>query len=234
MKKFEEFEKIIKIKFKDQKLLRQAFVHRSYLNENPPPAGGISGHNERLEFLGDAVLELATTEYLYKKYPDKTEGDMTGFRASLVNAVMLSEVANEIGMGDFLLLSKGEAKDEGKARQFIMANTFEALVGAIYLDSGFKKASVFLSQVLFPKLEKIIEEKLWIDAKSLFQEKAQDALGVTPTYRLIREWGPDHAKTFVVGVYLDNEMIAEGSGFSKQEAEQHAAREGLKAKHWVD
>jgi ribonuclease-3 len=115
-----------------------------------------------------------------------------------------------------------------------MANTFEALVGAIYLDGGFKKASVFLSRVLFPKLEKIIEEKLWIDAKSLFQEKAQDALGVTPTYKLIREWGPDHAKTFVVGVYLNNEMIAEGSGFSKQEAEQHAAREGLKAKHWVD
>jgi ribonuclease-3 len=106
MKKFEEFEKIIKIKFKDQKLLKQAFVHRSYLNENPPSAGGLSGHNERLEFLGDAVLELATTEYLYKKYPDKTEGDMTGFRASLVNAIMLSEVANEIGMSDFLLYSK--------------------------------------------------------------------------------------------------------------------------------
>ena len=231
MKKFEEFEKIIKIKFKDQKLLKQAFIHRSYLNENPSKE---IGHNERLEFLGDAVLELATTEYLYKKYPDKTEGDMTGFRASLVNAIMLSETANEIGMSDFLLLSKGEAKDEGKARQFIMANTFEALVGAIYLDGGFKKASIFLNAVLFPKLEKIIEEKLWIDAKSLFQEKAQDALGVTPTYRLIREWGPDHAKTFVVGVYLDNEMIAEGSGFSKQEAEQRAAREGLKAKHWVD
>ncbi|MFA4890256.1 MAG: ribonuclease III [Candidatus Paceibacterota bacterium] len=231
MKNFEKFEKIIKIKFKDPKLLKQAFIHRSYLNENPSKE---IGHNERLEFLGDAVLELATTEYLYKKYPDKTEGDMTGFRASLVNAVMLSEVANEIGMSDFLLLSKGEAKDEGKARQFIMANTFEALVGAIYLDSGFKKASVFLNAALFPKLEKIIEEKLWIDAKSLFQEKAQDALGITPTYRLIREWGPDHIKTFVVGVYLDNEMIAEGSGFSKQEAEQHAARGGLKAKHWVD
>lgn len=231
MKNFEKFEKIIKIKFKDKKLLKQAFVHRSYLNENPSKE---LSHNERLEFLGDAVLELATTEYLYKKYPGRTEGDMTGFRASLVNAVMLSEVANEISMSDFLLLSKGEAKDEGKARQFILANTFEALVGAIYLDSGFKKASTFLNQVLFPKLEKIIEEKLWIDAKSLFQEKAQDALGITPTYKLVKEWGPDHAKTFVIGVYLNDEIIAEGSGFSKQEAEQYAARGALKAKHWVD
>lgn len=231
MKDFSKFEKIIKIKFKDKKLLRQAFIHRSYLNENPSKE---LNHNERLEFLGDAVLELATTEYLYKKYPDKTEGDMTGFRAALVNAVMLSEVANETGMSDFLLLSKGEARDEGKARQFILANTFEALVGAIYLDRGFKISSSFLDRVLFPKLGRIIEEKLWIDAKSLFQEKAQDALGITPNYRLVREWGPDHAKTFVVGVYLNSEMIAEGSGFSKQEAEQHAAREALKAKHWVD
>jgi len=231
MKDFKKFEKIIDIKFKNKDILKQAFIHRSYLNENPSKE---IGHNERLEFLGDAVLELATTDYLYKKFPDKTEGDMTGFRAALVNAIILSEVANEIGMSDFLLLSKGETKDQGKARQFILANTFEALVGAIYLDAGFNQASSFLEKFLFPRLKKIIDEKLWIDAKSLFQEKAQDALEITPIYKLIREWGPDHAKTFVVGVYLDNEIIAEGSGFSKQEAEQHAAREGLNAKHWVD
>jgi ribonuclease-3 len=231
MKDFKKFEKIINIKFKNKDILKQAFIHRSYLNENPSKE---IGHNERLEFLGDAVLELATTDYLYKKFPDKTEGDMTGFRAALVNAIILSDVANEIGMGDFLLLSKGETKDQGKARQFILANTFEALIGAIYLDASFGQASSFLEKFLFPRLKKIIDEKLWIDAKSLFQEKAQDALSITPIYKLVREWGPDHAKTFVVGVYLNNGIIAEGSGFSKQEAEQHAAREGLKAKHWVD
>ncbi|MFH1956485.1 MAG: ribonuclease III [Patescibacteria group bacterium] len=228
---FSKFEKKIEADFNDKNLLTQAFTHRSYVNENPSVA---KEHNERLEFLGDAVLELATTEYLYKKYPEKNEGEMTSYRASLVNAIILSEIAKEIGMEDFLLLSKGEKKDTGKARQYILANTFESLVGALYLDQGFKACVSFLKKFLFPRLNEIIEKKLWIDAKSLFQEKAQDVVGITPIYKLIKDWGPDHAKNFVIGVYFNKELIAEGQGNSKQEAEQNAAREGLKAKNWID
>jgi len=231
---FSKFEKKIEADFNDKNVLTQAFTHRSYVNENPPPVGGLKEHNERLEFLGDAVLELATTEYLYKKYPEKNEGEMTSYRASLVNAIILSEIAKEIGMEDFLLLSKGEKKDTGKARQYILANTFESLVGALYLDQGFKACVSFLKKFLFPRLNEIIEKKLWIDAKSLFQEKAQDVVGITPIYKLIKDWGPDHAKNFVIGVYFNKELIAEGQGNSKQEAEQNAAREGLKAKNWID
>lgn len=228
---FSKFEKKIEVDFKDKNLLTQAFTHRSYVNENPSVA---KEHNERLEFLGDAVLELATTEYLYKKYPGKNEGEMTSYRASLVNAIILSEIAKEIGMEDFLLLSKGEKKDTGKARQYILANTFEALVGALYLDQGFEVCVSFLNKFLFPHLDEIIEKKLWIDAKSLLQEKAQEIVGITPVYKLIKDWGPDHAKNFVIGVYFNKELIAEGQGNSKQEAEQNAAREGLKAKNWID
>ncbi|NOY35910.1 MAG: ribonuclease III [bacterium] len=231
MKDFSKFEKKIGVEFKNKALLKMAFTHRSYLNENP--SKGLE-HNERLEFLGDAVLELATTEYLYKKYPEKPEGEMTALRAALVNTIILSETARELGMNDYLLLSKGEAKDTGKARQYILANTFEALVGAIYLDQGYKAISAFLEKVLFPKIEKIIEEKLWIDAKSFFQERAQDAAGVTPIYKTIKEWGPDHNKVFLVGVYLGDELAAEGEGRSKQEAEQSAARAALKAKGWEE
>lgn len=229
MNDFSKFEKKIGIKFNKKDLLKQAFTHRSYINENPSL---LIEHNERLEFLGDAVLELATTEYLYKKYPEKTEGEMTSLRAALVNAVMLFEVAKDLGVEDYLLLSKGEAKDIGKARQFILANTFEALLGAIYIDKNYKTIVSFLEKNLFPKIEKIIEKKLWIDAKSFFQEKAQDVAGITPTYKVIKEWGPDHAKNFLVGVYLNGDLIAEGEGDSKQDAEQSAALHGLKAKHW--
>lgn len=225
----ESFEKKIGINFKDKNLLSQAFTHRSYINENPSLG---REHNERLEFLGDAVLELAVTDYLFQKYPDKNEGEMTSLRAALVNANALSEIAKEIEMENFLLLSKGEKKDIGKARQYILANTFEAVTGAIYLDQGYESVVSFLEKILFPKLKEIIDKKLWIDAKSLFQEKAQDVAGVTPTYKVIKEWGPDHAKNFLVGVYLNGDLIAEGEGDSKQEAEQSAALHGLKAKHW--
>jgi len=228
---FSKFEEKIGINFNDKNLLRQAFTHRSYINENPSQE---LEHNERMEFLGDAVLELVITEHLYRQYPDKTEGDLTGYRAALVNANMLSEVAGSISMGDFLLLSRGEAKDTGKARQYILANTFEALIGAIYLDQGYDVVFDFLKKNIFPKLEEIIKKKLWIDAKSLFQEKAQEFETITPGYKVISEWGPDHDKHFIVGVYLGDEMIAEGEGSSKQEAEQRAARNALKAKHWED
>ena len=226
---FSKFEEKIGVKFKDKNLLRQAFIHRSYLNENP--SLGLE-QNERLEFLGDAVLELAITEYLYKKYPKKTEGEMTALRAALVNAVALSEVSGELNIGDFLLLSKGEAKSLGKARQYILANAFEALIGAIYLNGGYEETFDFLEKNLFGKIEEVIEKKLWIDAKSLFQEKAQELESVTPAYKVLAESGPDHEKVFTMGVFLGDELIAEGQGASKQEAEQNAARNALKAKNW--
>ena len=226
---FSKFEEKIGVDFKDKNLLRQAFTHRSYLNENP--SLGLE-QNERLEFLGDAVLELAITEYLYKKYPKKTEGEMTGLRAALVNAITLSEVANSLNIGDFMLLSKGEAKSLGKARQYILANAFEALIGAIYLNGGYEETFSFLEKNLFGKIEEVIEKKLWIDAKSLFQEKAQELESATPSYKVLAESGPDHEKVFTMGVFLGDELIAEGKGDSKQEAEQDAARKALKAKNW--
>ncbi|MBI4692063.1 MAG: ribonuclease III [Candidatus Terrybacteria bacterium] len=230
-KNFKTFEEKIDVSFNNKDLLKQAFTHRSYINENP---SWLFDHNERLEFLGDAVLELVITEYLYRQYPDKNEGDMTSYRAALVNANMLSEVANELSISDYLLLSRGEAKDTGKARQYILANTFEALVGAMYLDQGYDNVFSFLKRNLFPKLKEIIKKKLWIDAKSLFQERAQEFEAVTPGYKIINEWGPDHDKHFIIGVYLKEEMIAEGEGSSKQEAEQSAARNALKLKKWED
>jgi len=244
---FSKFEEKIGVNFKDKNLLRQAFIHRSYLNENP--SLGLE-QNERLEFLGDAVLEMAITEYLYKKYPKKTEGEMTALRAALVNAVTLSEAANNLNIGDLMLLSKGEAKSLGKARQYILANAFEALIGAIYLNGGYEETFDFLEKNLFGKIEEVIEKKLWIDAKSLFQEKAQELESVTPAYKVLAESGPDHEKSvtpaykvlaesgpdhekvFTVGVFLGDELITDGYGASKQEAEQDAARKALKAKNW--
>ena len=217
------------MQFNDLELLRQAFTHRSYLNEH---RGEVQGHNERLEFLGDAVLELISTHFLYNKYSDKPEGELTAYRASLVNAVTCAEIAHEIGMNDFLLLSRGEAKDTGRARNILLANAFEALVGAIYLDQGYDAAKEFITKHLFPKIDAIVREKLWQDAKSALQEKAQESDGVTPNYSVIRETGPDHDKHFIVGVYIKEAMVAEGSGKSKQEAEQSAAREALAKKGW--
>ena len=226
---FLKFEEKINVKFENKNILKQAFTHRSYLNENPSLK---LEQNERLEFLGDAVLEFAITEYLYKKYPKKTEGEMTALRASLVNAVTLSRVAGGLDMDSYLFLSKGESNSMGKARQYILANAFEALIGAIYLDGGYDKVFGFLEKNLFGKVEEVIEKKLWIDAKSLFQEKAQELESVTPSYKVLSESGPDHEKVFIVGVFLGDNLIAEGNGASKQEAEQKAAKEGLKAKNW--
>lgn len=228
---FSKFEQTIGIIFKDKNLLKQAFTHRSYLNEHRDKE---LVHNERLEFLGDAVLELIVTEYLYGKYPDSTEGDLTSYRAALVNAVTLSDAAAKINMNDYLLLSKGELKDVGKARQIILANTIEALIGAIFLDQGYETAKYFISDNIFMLVEKIVEDKSWLDAKSEFQEKAQDNEGITPSYKTLKEEGPDHDKKFTVGVYLEKKKIAEGEGKSKQEAEQVAAKAALLAKEWLD
>ena len=230
MEKFSTFEQKIGVTFNDKKVLREAFTHRSYINEVREK--GLS-HNERMEFLGDAVVELSVTDFLYKKYPQATEGDLTSYRAALVNAVTLGDLAISLGMGNYLLLSKGEAKDKGtKARQIILANAFEALVGAIYLDQGYAVTDTFLKNHLLGRTDEIVKNELWRDAKSFFQEEAQDRVGVTPSYKVVREIGPDHDKQFVVGVYLDSDLVAEGTGKSKQEAEQHAAAEGLKVKVW--
>ncbi|OGF71078.1 ribonuclease III [Candidatus Giovannonibacteria bacterium RIFCSPLOWO2_01_FULL_46_13] len=223
-------EEKLNIKFQNKKLLEEAFTHRSYLNENPDWAGN---HNERLEFLGDAVLELAVTEHLYSNFPDKTEGDLTSYRAALVNSNMLAELAQEIGLNDYLMLSRGEAKDLGRARQYILANTFEALVGAIHLDQGYLAAEKFIKETVLTKVSDVIAKKLFRDPKSVFQERAQEAVGITPTYEVMKEWGPDHNKHFIVGVYLGKELIAEGEGPSKQEAQLRAAEEGLRVKNWA-
>jgi len=229
VKDFEKLEKRLGLDFKNKELLTQAFAHRSYLNENPD--FGLE-HNERLEFLGDAVMELIVTENLYKKYPEKAEGELTNWRASLVNAKMLTSVAEELGFNDFLLLSRGETKETGKARAYILANTFEALVGALYLDSGYDITAKFLKKYLLVNLSEIIKNGSYRDSKSHFQEEAQEKQGITPSYKVIKEWGPDHEKKFVVGVFLEDELVAEGEGSSKQEAEEAAATEALKVKKW--
>ena len=231
MIQFSDFEKKTKVIFKDKNLLKQAFIHRSYINENG--ASSLS-HNERLEFLGDAVLELVVTDFLYKKYPNYTEGELTAVRSALVNAIIISEIAGDVGMNDYLLLSKGEAKDFGKARQYILANTFEAFIGAMYLDQGYEVVDKFIAKTLLPKTEEIVKKKLWRDAKSLVQEKAQEFVSVTPLYKVLHESGPDHDKHFTVGVYFGGELITEGKGKSKQEAEQSAALAALKLKNWLD
>ncbi len=226
---FSKFEKKLGLKFKNKDLLTQAFCHRSYLNENP---NFHLENNERLEFLGDAVLELVITENLYQKYPKKSEGELTNWRASLVNAKMLGELAGELEFNEFLLLSRGESKELGKARQYILANTFEALIGSIYLDSGYKPCQEFIKKYLIKKLPEIIKKGLFKDAKSSFQEGAQEKAGITPTYKVLRESGPDHARHFIIGVFLGKELIAEGEGFSKQEAEDEAAKNALEIKKW--
>src|ERR1035437_3441753 len=188
---FSQFEQGIGITFKNKELLKQAFTHRSYLNEH---RDGELVHNERLEFLGDAVLELIITEHLYGKYPDQNEGELTSYRSALVNAVTLSDIADKIHMNDYLLLSKGESKDTGRARQIILANTIEALIGAIFLDQGYEIAKYFISKNIFHLIDDIVSDKAWMDAKSNFQEAAQENENTTPVYKTINEDGPDHDK----------------------------------------
>ena len=230
MKDFSKLEKAINIKFENIDLLKQSVVHRSYLNEHPSFE---LYHNERLEFLGDAVLEIIVTEYLYKNYPKTPEGDLTNWRASLVNSKMLAIIAKEIDLEKYLYLSKGENKDKNsKARQYILANAVEALIGAIYLDQGAKMAKKFIKEHILSKLEHILSNKLYIDAKSKFQEKAQEIYKITPSYKVVEESGPDHDKTFKVGLYLGDKLISYGKGSSKQEAQVNAASKGIKKKGW--
>ncbi len=229
MKDFSLLEKKLGIKFNNKDLLVNAFVHKSFLNENQDFH---LSSNERLEFLGDAILEKVVTEYLFKNYPDKNEGILTSWRAALVNAKMLAEIARELGFNDFLLLSRGEMKETGKARQYILANTAEAFIGALYLDQGIKACEKFIEKNILSKLPKVIKQGLYKDAKTELQEKSQEKMGITPTYKVLKEWGPDHAKHFVVGVYLGDKKIAEEEGSSKHEAEETAAKKALKIKGW--
>ena len=227
--KFKKLEKKLNINFKNKDLLIQAFVHRSFLNENP---NFELFHNERLEFLGDAVIEHIVTNYLFINYPKKLEGEMTNLRAALVNAKMLSKISKEIGFNDFLLLSQGEIKEKGKARQYILANTFESFIGSLYLDQGTEICKDFIVEHLIKELPNIIKERLFEDDKSNFQKQAQERVSITPTYDVLEESGPDHNKHFIVGVFLGKELIAKGDGFSKQEAEESSAKEALRIKNW--
>lgn len=223
-------ESVLGVQFIEQQTLLSAITHRSYLNEHREATWE---HNERLEFLGDAVLELAVTDYLYSKYPEKPEGELTAVRAALVNTYSLAEAAEQLGINRFLLMSKGEAKDEGRARQYILANAFESCIGAIYIDQGYEVAKGFIASRLFAKTDAIVENRLWQDAKSRFQELAQEQASVTPTYETLSQEGPDHDRVFTVGVFLRSEKVAEGKGRSKQEAEQQAAERGLVVKNWI-
>ena len=229
MKDFSLLEKKLGLNFKNKDLLTQAFCHRSYLNEKPD---FYLTNNERLEFLGDAVLELVVTEDIYQNYPEKPEGELTNWRAALVNSKFLGKLARDLDFNDFLLLSKGEAKELGKARLYILANTFEALIGAVYLDRGYKICQEFIKKHLMPKLPDILEKGAFRDAKSRFQEEAQERTGITPLYKVLEEWGPDHAKHFIIGVFLNEELVAKGDGSSKQEAEEEAAKNALEVKNW--
>jgi ribonuclease-3 len=230
MNDLSQLENSLGVVFLNKDLLQQALVHRSYLNEH---SDFYLSHNERLEFLGDAVLELIITEWLYKTYPREQEGDLTNWRASLVNAKMLAVIADEIGVDDYLLLSRGEAKDKNsKARQLILADAVESIIGAIYLDQGTEVVKKFIMEKIAVKLEYILKHELYFDPKSKFQEISQDKFGVTPHYRVLKEEGPDHAKIFDIGLYVGEELIATGHGSSKQEAEVEAAKAGLEARGW--
>lgn len=224
-------EKKIEVQFSNVNVLRQALVHRSYLNEHRDfPLD----HNERLEFLGDAVLELVVTEHLFNTYPNP-EGELTNWRASLVNAQMLSLVSDQLGVEPFLYLSRGEEKEENsKARQSILANALEAIIGSIYLDKNYDTAATFIHKNIISKLPHILRYKLYLDPKSRFQETAQEVAGVTPSYRVLEESGPDHKKHFIIGVYLQDQQVATGEGYSKQEAQMKAAEAGLAQKGWAE
>jgi ribonuclease III len=220
-----EFEAKIGCKFQNKDLLKEALTHRSYLNENPRWP---FSHNERLEYLGDAVLELAISEELFKEFPEYPEGKLTVLRAALVNYQMLAKVAADIDLNSYLYMSKGENKDTGKAREVILANAIEAVIGAIYLDQGFDFVRDFIQKYVFSRLDEVLKNKTYKDSKSELQELIQERLKITPTYKVLDESGPAHQRTFHIGVFFGGKLIAEGKGASKQEGEVEAAKNALK------
>lgn len=226
----EQLETRIKVTFQDRMLASQVFIHRSYLNEHDH---ALLASNERLEFLGDAVLELVVTDNLYKRFPEKEEGELTSLRSALVKRGHLAMVAKELQLGSMLLLSKGEAMSGGQHKDYILANTLEALIGALYLSEGYETSATFIEGYILQHTDTIMEGNLHIDSKSRFQEMAQEKLGVTPHYVLQREEGPDHLKCFVMGAFLGDELVGEGQGSSKRKGEEEAAFAALQAKGWV-
>lgn len=229
MDTYSKLEKKIKITFKDKQLLEKAFIHSSYINENRDRE---VGDNERLEFLGDAVLELAATKHLFDNYPDQEEGQMTAYRSALVKGKHLAEVAEELELGQYLFLSRGEEKSGGRSKKYILANTVEALIGAIYQEHGYETAEKFIKEFILKRLDEIIVNNLHIDSKTKFQEICQEIEGITPHYELVSEEGPDHNKVFTMGAYINDHLIAQGSGSSKQKAEDDAAKNALTLKGW--
>lgn len=225
----EKLQGLIGVEFKDESLLTLAFVHKSYVNEHPEQ----KEYNERLEFLGDAVLELAVTDFLYRQYPEEPEGKLTNWRSALVKGKNLAKVSTELGLGEFLLLSKGEEQSGGREKEYILANTMEALIGAIYLDQGYDTANAFILRHITAYLAEIIKQGLHIDSKSKVQEIAQDRINITPRYQLISESGPDHDKTFVMGIYFGDKLAGQGEGRSKQDSEQAAAQNALDKEGWA-
>ena len=224
MKDISKLSDILKTEIKDSTIYKTAFTHRSYLNEHPNYE---NPSNERLEFLGDAVLQLLSSQYLFEKYPEDPEGNLTNYRAAIVCTSSLAEESKRLGYGDFLLLSNGEEATGGRDREYILANTFESVLGAIYLENGLDYCREFVKRELLYKIDKIVEEEKYKDPKSSFQELAQDKLGVTPTYKVMDSWGLDHEKTFKIGVYVGSTLYGEGQGKSKQKAEQEAAFKAL-------
>ncbi|MFO0955221.1 MAG: ribonuclease III [Candidatus Saccharibacteria bacterium] len=218
-------EAILELKFDNEELYREAFTHRSYINEHKKHQ---INHNERLEFLGDAVLELVVTDYLFRNF-DNPEGEMTAWRSALVKTESLADVAERLDIGQYLLMSRGEAKSGGRTRMALLANMVEAIIGAIYMDKGYDAAAAFITKHIISQLEQILENGSYIDAKSRFQELAQEKDGVTPHYELLSEEGPDHEKIFTIGVYIGTKLCGKGQGNSKQNAQQAAATEALKS-----
>jgi ribonuclease-3 len=229
IKDFQKIAQLLNLSFQNFDLLKEALTHRSFLNEhkdwNIP-------HNERLEFLGDSILGFVIADNLVEQYPQFAEGELTSLRAALVNSDSLLAVAKELKLEDYLLVSRGEARELKNSRSYLLANTIEALIGALYLDGGIDKAKDFIKKYIFSKAETILQTASYKDAKSLFQEKSQALLGITPIYKSLKSWGPDHAKQFEVGVYLNEDLISQGKGYSKQEAEINAAQKALELKGW--
>jgi ribonuclease-3 len=221
----EEYGQKIGVTFRNRDLIVEALTHRSYLNEYPQWQ---LPHNERLEYLGDAVLELIVTEALFRKFPKQPEGQLTVLRAALVNYQILARVAESIDLQDFILMSRGERKDTGRAREVILANAIEAVIGAIYLDQGFEKTRTFVEKFVLVHLDEVLKTKSYKDAKSELQEIIQEKLKMTPTYAVRGESGPAHERRFTMGVYFGDKLIAEGEGLSKQDAEIEAAKNALK------
>lgn len=219
---YKDIEEKLGVSFSNESLLEEACTHRSFVNEHPEYKGN---HNERLEFLGDAVLELVVTEFLFSKYPSLDEGTLSGVRAWIVNTQSLAKSAESIQLEHYLRTSKGEEGTKGK--DSLRANMLEAVFGAIYLDKGYTEVKRIITTLLLQDVDSIIQDQQYRDSKSVFQEKAQEQFHKTPTYKVLKQSGPDHDKVFVVGIYIGEKEIAQGEGSSKQEAETNAARNGM-------